>query len=83
MIEKKPCPDCKSGNIKIDQRKTEDYKFVDGVRFDLYVANARCNRCHTRGPKAYVFVDNWRRNPRTLTEPKAIEKWNKMVGEEG
>ena len=82
MIEPKPCPVCKSTRLKIDQRKTEDYRFIDGVRFDRYTASVRCNRCYTRGPLASVFVDNWRRNPRTLTEPKAIERWNKWCSEE-
>lgn len=72
-----PCPFCKGDKFKIDQKKSNNFRYNGAVREDCYTVTVRCNKCHARGPTTSIWLPVTQHNAVRLLEKAAEEVWNK------
>lgn len=71
-----PCPFCGFDKIKIDSKKGNNFRFVNGKKEEYHVVTVRCNKCHTRGPTVSIYMRVGQYNAAEIMEMKAIKFWN-------
>lgn len=69
----KPCPFCGSNKLKIDSKRTYNYKNKHCS------VTVRCMRCHARSPVVGVNMPNNQYNERDLCKEVVIAAWNRRV----
>ena len=82
MPDLKPCPFCGGTKLKIDSKKGNNFRFVEGKKEEYHVVTVRCNKCHTRGPTVSIYTRVGQYNAAKIMEYAAIEAWNRRAGEE-
>ena len=71
-----PCPFCGYTKVKIECKKSNNFRYKDGKREDNYNVTARCNRCHARGPANSVWLNYYNSNKAIdILKDKALESW--------
>lgn len=73
------CPFCGKLKIKVDSKKSNSFRYTNGIREDLHTASVRCNCCHARGPTISIWLKSGTCNVKGLLEEKAIELWNSRI----
>lgn len=77
MNERKRCHFCGGSKLKIDSKKSNDFRFVDGKRENRHTVTVRCNKCHARGPTVSVWLSRGQYNAAKIMEEEAVKAWNK------
>lgn len=77
MSERKRCAFCGGDKLKIDSKKSNDFRFVDGEREVRHVVTVRCTKCHARGPTVPVWLRRGQYNAAQIMEEEAVKSWNK------
>ena len=77
--ELKPCPFCGGNKLKVDSKKGNNFRCVNGKREDFHVVTVRCNKCHTRGPTVSVYLGWGQYNAAKVMNDAAIEAWNRRA----
>ena len=80
VYEATSCPFCGNTKVKVDCKKSSNFKYVDGKRLDFYNVTTRCNKCHARGPANTIWLDYHSSfHAVDLLKDKALESWNNRV----
>lgn len=77
IYEAVPCPFCGNTKVKVDCKKSSNFRYRDGKREDNYNVTTRCNKCHARGPANTIWLDSYdSRNAIRLLTEQALNSWN-------
>ena len=80
IFEASPCPFCGYTKVKVDCKKSSNFRYEKGIRQDNYNVTCRCNKCHARGPANTIWLDIYaaqRTGAITLLAREALASWNK------
>lgn len=79
IFEANNCPFCGYNRVKVDCKKSSNFRYRDGIREDCYNITVRCNKCHARGPANTIWLDyssSRHTSPINILKNKALESWN-------
>lgn len=78
---RKSCPFCGKDKLKVDSKRSNRPKHIDGVKYYTYTLSVRCNCCHARGPSISRDVKAF--NGGTVVtedfEQLVFDAWNNRV----
>ena len=81
MAELKPCPFCGGNKLKVDSKKGNNFRYINGKREEYHVVTVRCNKCHARGPAASVYLPRFSYDAVGVMNDAAIEAWNRRASD--